>query len=293
MQDRANTSRPVVALAIGLAVVAGALIGSTANAQKKGTIVIKGSDTMVNLGAAWAEAYMKQNPSVSVSVTGGGSGTGIAAFLNGTCDIAQSSRPMSIREVDASKQRNVLPKRTPVALDGLAVVVHTSNPLDSLSKDQVAAIFTGRISDWSQVGGKAGRIVVLSRESNSGTHVFFRENVMGNLNYRPDALMMPSTKAIQQEVTNNPNAIGYGGEAYFKGRPNCKLLPIAPKKGAEPVAPTNANVISGKYPISRPLNFYTPGAPKGLVGDFVKFCLSEAGQRIVEQVGYVPLPAKK
>jgi phosphate transport system substrate-binding protein len=145
------------------------------------------------------------------------------------------------------------------------------------------------VSDWSQVGGNKGRIVVLSRENSSGTYVFFRDYVLRKQNYRPDALLMPSTKAIQQEITNNPNAIGYGGVAYFKGKRNVKVVPVAMKPGQAPIEPTDDNIRSKKYPIARPLYVYTRGTPTGTASDFIKFALSPDGQRIVARVGYVSL----
>jgi phosphate transport system substrate-binding protein len=278
-------------LAAAAVAVGGALLSSPVCAQK--SLNLKGSDTMVNLSQAWAEAFMKANPGTSISVTGGGSGTGIAAFLNGTCDMANSSRPMSQREIDQARTRNVFPKANVVALDGLAVIVHSSNPLQNLTTQQVAAIYTGQISDWSQVGGRPGRIVVLSRETSSGTYVFFREHVLGNRPYRADAQLMPSTRAIQQEISNNANAIGYGGEAYFKSKPNCKILPISAAKGKPAIYPSNENVTSMKYPISRELYVYSRGTPSGLAAKFIKFCRSAPGQEIVEQIGYVPLPGPR
>lgn len=274
-----------VALAAGLATLPVA-------AQRGGSIVIKGSDTMVNLSQAWAEAFMKKNPNASISVTGGGSGTGVAAFLNGTCDIANSSRPMSAREIDQAKQRNVLPKATTAALDGLAIAVHSSNSLDSIAMPDIAGIFSGKITDWAKVGASPGKIVALSRESNSGTHVYFKEHVLNNGQYGAPVLFMPSTKSIQQEISTNARAIGYGGEAYFKKKPNLKILPVAAKKGGTPVYPSNENVANKKYPISRGLYMYTAGSPRGLAGEFIKFTLSPEGQQIVQQIGYVPLPRR-
>jgi phosphate transport system substrate-binding protein len=273
--------------AAAVAVGAGALLGGPASAQK--SLTVKGSDTMVNLSQAWAEAFMKANPGTSISVTGGGSGTGIAAFLNGTTDLANASRPMSQSEIERARSRGVFPKANAVALDGLAVAVHSSNPVQNLTLQQVAGIYNGAISDWSQVGGRAGKIVVLSRESSSGTYGFFRELVLKNRPYRPDAQLMPSTRAIQQELSNNPNAIGYGGEAYFKNKPNVKILSISPGKGKPAIYPSNENVTTGKYPIARPLYVYSRGTPKGLAAQFISFCRSPQGQQIVEQIGYVRL----
>jgi phosphate transport system substrate-binding protein len=244
---------------------------------------------MINLSQAWAEAFMQKNPGARISITGGGSGTGIAALLNGTCDIANASRPMSPKEIEQAKQRNVLPKATTCALDGLAVAVNSANSIDSIDLGTLAGIFAGKIADWGRVGASPGRIVVLSRESNSGTHVYFKEHVLKNAQYGRQVLFMPSTKAIQQEISTNKMAIGYGGEAYFKNKPNVKILPVAAKKGGTPVYPSNENVASGKYPISRSLLMITPGKPRGLAARFISFCLSPEGQAVVARVGYVPL----
>jgi phosphate transport system substrate-binding protein len=268
-----------------------ALVGSQRDADaQKGTLVIKGSDTMVNLSQAWAEAYMKKNSGARISVTGGGTGTGIAAFLNGTCDIANASRPMSGSEVDRAKARGVIPKATACALDGLAIAVHSSNPIKDISIEELARIFAGGINDWSQIGeGKSGKMVVLSRESSSGTYVYFRDNVLGGKNYRSDALLMPSTKAIASEIAKNPNAIGYGGEAYFKGRQGVKIIPVSKKKGGEAIYPSDENVKARKYPIARELFMYTPGKPSGMAADFIKFSLSPEGQGVVKEVGYTAI----
>jgi phosphate transport system substrate-binding protein len=270
---------------------AGTLLAGPVSAQK--SLSVKGSDTMVNLAQAWAEAFMKANPGTSISVTGGGSGTGIAAFLNGTTDLANASRPMSQREIEQARTRGVFPKANAVALDGLAIAMHASNSVQSLTTQQLAGIYTGAINDWSQVGGRPGRIVVLSRESSSGTYAFLREHILGNRPYRPDAQLMPSTRAIQTEISNNPNAIGYGGEAYFKGKPNIKIVAISAGKGKPAISPTNANVTSGKYPISRSLFIYSRGTPSGLAAKFISFARSAQGQEIVKQIGYVPLSGSR
>jgi len=260
-----------------------------ADAQR-GSLVIKGSDTMVNLSQAWAEAYMKKNTAARISVTGGGTGTGIAAFLNGTCEIANASRPMSGSEIERAKARGVIPRATACALDGLAIAVHSSNPIKEISIEEIARIFAGGTNDWSQIGdGKSGKIVVLSRESSSGTYVYFRDNVLGGKNYRSDALLMPSTKAIASEIARNPNAIGYGGEAYFRGQRGVKIVPVSRKKGGEAVYPSDENVKARKYPIARELYMYTPGKPSGMAADFIKFTLSPEGQAVVKEVGYTAI----
>ena len=281
----------VVRWAAGGLIAAGlAAAGSLPNAyaQKK-TLVIKGSDTMVNLSQAWAEAFMKKNPGAQISVTGGGSGVGIAAFINGTCDIANASRPMSGSEIGRSKERGVLPRPTVCALDGLAIAVNSGNPLKELSIPELGKIFAGGTNDWSQVGGRGGKILVLSRESSSGTYVYFRDNILKGKNYRSDALLMPSTKAIASEVSKNPNAIGYGGEAYFRGRQGVRIVPISAKEGSNAVMPSDETVKNRTYPISRPLFMYTPGKPGGLAAQFIAFTLSPEGQKIVGEVGYTPI----
>jgi phosphate transport system substrate-binding protein len=244
---------------------------------------------MVNLSQAWAEGYMRTRPGVRVSVTGGGTGTGIAALINGTCDVANASREMKKGEWQALKNRGVKAVQIAVAKDGLAIAVHSSNPIKSLTLPQIADIYTGKITNWAQLGGKPGRIVVLSRESSSGTYAFMREHVMGNQPYTPNALLMPATRMIQEEISKNPNAIGYGGEAYFKGKPNVRMLPVAFASGQKPVFPTEANVVSGKYPISRPLLVYCKANAAAVVFDFIRYCKSAAGQALVRKIGYVPL----
>jgi phosphate transport system substrate-binding protein len=283
---KTTLTRPALA-AVVAGGVAAAACGSRALAAK--TLVIKGSDTMVNLSQAWAEAYMKKTPGAQISVTGGGSGVGIAAFLNGSAEIANASREMNQGEIDKAKQRGNIPVATTCAWDGLAIAVSSGNSLSKISIPELAKIFAGGADSWTDVGGKGGKIVVLSRESSSGTYVYFKEHVLGNKNYRADALLMPSTKAIATETARNPNAIGYGGQAYFKDKPGIKVLPVSRKPGGEAVMPTDENVKSKKYPIARPLYMYTPGKPSGMAAEFIRFCLSPEGQKIVDQVGYTPI----
>lgn len=280
-----NTQR-MVAAAAALMLAFGLSVGRVGAAA--GSLVLKGSDTMVILAQAWAEAFMKRHPQVSVSVTGGGSGTGIAALINGTTDLANCSRAMKSSEIAKCKERGFVPVAHTVALDGISIAVHASNPISSLSLDQLYGIYTGKINDWQQVGGKPGKILALSRESNSGTYVYFRDFVLRGQNYRPDALLMPSTKSIQQEISGNPNAIGYGGLAYFEGKPNVKVLPIA-EKGKAPVYPSDDNIRKKVYPIARPLYIYSKGKPTGFAAEFIRFCLSPEGQALVTKVGYVSL----
>ncbi len=259
----------------------------------KSSIQIKGSDTMVNLGQAWAEAFNKKNPVVNIAVTGGGSGTGIAALIAGTADIAECSRTMKEKEIDKAKQNGITPVEFTVALDGLAVVVHPDNPVSKLTIDELFDIFTGRITNWNQLGGKDLPIVILSREVNSGTHVYFKEHVLrkgnekGTEEFSPMALLMPSSQAIADEVSQNPNAIGYYGMGYISKQQ--KVVAVAKDRNSPYIEPTIENVKNGKYPISRPLLMYTKGEPKGAVKEFLDFALSSEGQEIVIKTDFVPV----
>ncbi len=263
------------------------------NASAKNSIQIKGSDTMVNLGQAWAEKYMEKNPGDFIAVTGGGSGTGFSNLISGTCDIAMSSRNIKEKEIALAKLKGINPNEIKVALDGLAVVVNPANPVSKLTLDQLAGIFTGKISDWKEVGGKDGKIVILSREVNSGTHVYFKEHVLrkndpnSKEEFVPSALMLSSSQAIADEVAQNSNAIGYYGMGYISSKQ--KPIMVAKDEKAEYEAPTIENVINGKYPISRPLFLYTNAEPQGLVKKFIDFCLSNEGQDIVLKTDFVPI----
>lgn len=260
--------------------------------KQDSAIQIKGSDTMVNLGQAWAEAFMQADPKVSVAVTGGGSGTGIASLLSNTCDIAELSRELKPEEIALAKQKGFEPKQIIVALDGLAVVVHPANPLSQLTLDQLAAIFSGSVSNWKEVGGSDLPIVVLSREVNSGTHVYFKEHVLrrgkeNQVEFAASALMLPSSQAIADEVAQNPGAIGYFGMGYISARE--KALAIAMDSASPYIQPTIENVVSQAYPISRPLIMVTHGKPSGLVARFIDFVLSPQGQKIVVKIDFVPI----
>jgi len=259
----------------------------------KNSIQMKGSDTMVNLCQSWAEKYMEKDPQAFIAVTGGGSGTGLSSLISGTCDIAASSRNIKDKEIALAKQKGINPYEIKVALDGLAVVVHPQNAVSKLTVDQLAGIFTGKISNWKEVGGKDQKIVILSREVNSGTHVYFKEHVLrkndpeGREEFAPQALLLSSSQAIADEVAGNPGAIGYYGMGYISDKQ--KAIAVAGKEGAEYVSPTIDNVLSGKYPISRPLFFYTNGEPQGLVKKFIDYDLSKEGQDIVIKTDFVPV----
>jgi len=257
---------------------------------------IKGSDTMVNLAQAWAEKYMEADPQNFISVTGGGSGTGLAALVSGTCDIAMSSREIKAKEIELAEKKNIHPFEIKAALDGLAVVVNPKNTVDKLTLAQLADIFTGKITNWKDVGGHDGKIVILSREVNSGTHVYFKEHVLrknnpnGTEEFATSSLMLSSSQAIADEVAGNVDAIGYYGMGYIS--PKQKAVSIAPDANSEYVAPTIENVISGHYPISRPLYLYTKGQPTGTVKKFIDFVLSQQGQKIVIETDFVPVAQK-
>ncbi|MCU0236580.1 MAG: phosphate ABC transporter substrate-binding protein [Acidobacteria bacterium] len=267
--------------------------GCSRQSQQANSLQIKGSDTMVNLGQAWAEAFMKKAPNVSVAVTGGGSGTGIASLLSRTCDIAELSRELKPEELAMAKKKGLDPQQITVALDGLAVVVHPANPLSQLTMEQLAAIFSGRVTNWKEIGGADLPIVVLSREVNSGTHVYFKEHVLrgedknSQAEFAANALMLPSSQAIADEVDQNPGAVGYYGMGYIS--PSEKALAIARDAASPYVQPTIENVVSQAYPISRPLLMVTRGQPEGLVADFLDFVLSPEGQKIVVKIDFVPV----
>jgi phosphate transport system substrate-binding protein len=266
---------------------------STSAASAKNSMQIKGSDTMVNLAQAWAEKYNELNPAEFVAVTGGGSGTGFSSLISGTCDIAMSSRNIKEKEIALAKQKGINPNEIKVALDGLTVVVNPKNPVSKLTIGQLAGIFTGRISNWKEVGGKDEKIVILSREINSGTHVYFKEHVLrkndpnSKEEFAPSALMLSSSQAIADEVAQNSNAIGYYGMGYISNKQ--KPIMVAKDEKSEYEASTIENVVNGKYPISRPLFLYTNDQPQGLVKKFVDFCLSEEGQDIVLKTDFVPI----
>jgi len=270
-----------------------ACLFSSAAAAAKNSVKVKGSDTMVNLAQSWAEKYMEVKPAVFLAVTGGGSGTGLSSLISGTCDIAMSSREIKEKEIALAGQKGIAPYEIKVALDGLAVVVNRQNPVNKLTLEQLARIFTGEISNWKELGGTDEKIVVLSREVNSGTHVYFKEHVLrrgnpqGKEEFAASALLLSSSQAIADEIAQNPGAIGYYGMGYISAKQ--KPVLVAGDAKSEYEAPTIENVISGKYPISRPLFFYLNGKPQGMIKDFVDYCLSKEGQDIVLKTDFVPV----
>ncbi len=277
-------------LAIVMLVVlclAGGCRQSGAGGAGANSLVIKGSDTMLPLVNNWAEAYMHGHPGTSVSVTGGGSGTGIAALLNKTTDIAAASRALAPEERRTAANRGVKPVETTVARDGITLVVNRANPVKALTLEQLRLIYTGKISNWQQVGGRDQPILLFSRESSSGTYVFFQEHVLKKADYAASARLLPATSAIIQAVASDPTAIGYVGLGYARASTQVKVLAVKASPSARAVAPSEATVKNGSYPIARPLYLYTNGPPAGIVHEFIAFALSPSGQQIVRQSGYI------
>lgn len=275
----------------------GSNVAQAAQANNGRTIQNKGSDTMVNLALAWAEAYRNVNPAVGIAVTGGGSGTGIAALINGTADIANASRKMTDNEIAEAKKNGIAPVEFTVAIDALAVIVNPANPVHQLTIGQLADIFTGRITNWKAVGGNDATIVLLSRETNSGTHVYFLENVVRKGDkknkdiFAPQTLLMPSSVGITSEVQRNPNAIGYDGLGYVDAQHE-QLIAIAANEQSTYVAPSVQSGADGTYPIARGLYMYTAGEPTGGTADYMNWIRGTEGQKIVSELGFVPLPKR-
>jgi phosphate transport system substrate-binding protein len=269
------------------ALVGGGLLSLFATPARAGTVTIKGSDTMVILGQRWAEEYMKKNPGTVLQVTGGGSGTGISALINGTTDICESSRAMKSAEKEKLRDRyNNTGVEIPVARDGLAVYVSASSPLAEISIPDLKGIFTGKITNWKQMGGPDANIIVYSRENSSGTYVFFKETVLGGADFTPRAQTMPGTAAVVNAVSKEKFGIGYGGAAYAKG---IKILKVKKDAASPAINPEKSTVLNGTYPLARPLFFYLRATATGEIKKFIDFALSGEGQAIVEKVGYYPV----
>ncbi len=279
----------IILLVIGLVFLGIGCTGTKNNESsstgESGSISVKGSDTVLPLAQAEAEEFMNENSGKSVTVTGGGSGVGIAALIDGEVNIATASREITDNETEAAKKNGINPVATTIAYDGITVVVNPANSVSSLTFNQLRGIYNGSISNWKEVGGADAPITVISRDSSSGTYADFKKDVLLGDEYRPDALAQPATGSVVSEVSQNTNAIGYIGFAYL-GK-NIKALSL--DKGNGSVAPTAENILSGKYPLSRALYFYTNGEPSGLTKEFTDFVTGENGQKIVSTVGYIPL----
>ena len=261
-----------------------------------GSFKIIGSNTVTPLSSVWAEDFMKANQKVSISVSGPGSGAGIAALIDSTTDICQSSRLITKKEIDLAKAKGVNIKEIQVASDALSVIVHPSNPVPELTTAQLSAIYTNKITNWKEVGGIDASIVVISRDTNSGTHVFFKEHVvqMAGLStadkafeYGSKVLFLPSTEEGVSQVAGNPKAIFYAGLGYINS--NVKTLAVKRTAADAAVKPSVATSLDGTYPISRPLLYYTNGEPTGAVKAYIDYCLSATGQEEVLKAGFVPL----
>jgi phosphate transport system substrate-binding protein len=271
------------------AFLAAGLLTTTIAGAHAGNIAVKGSDTMVILAQKWAEIYMGKASGVKVQVTGGGTGTGFAALQNQTTDLCNASRKIKAAEqLNCVKAFGKRPTEYKVAVDGLSVYVSADNPVKELSVPQVADIFTGKIKNWKQVGGADAPITIYSRENNSGTYEFFKENVLLGRDFAASAQTMPGTAAVLQAVAKDKNGIGYGGAAYGAG---AKHLAIKKDEGAPAVDPTEENVLSQKYPIWRYLFIYVnPALDKGDVAKYLSWIRSDDGQKVVKEVGYFALP---
>jgi phosphate transport system substrate-binding protein len=266
--------------------------GSTSHTTKSETIENKGSDTIVNLALAWAETYQTIHPEVRISVTGGGSGTGIAALINGTVDIANASRQIKPEEIEAARANGSDPVEFVIARDAIAVIVNPENPIDQLTIQQISDIYSGKINNWLEIGGEDRPIVRLSRETNSGTHVYFLEQVlrMGDKEnktlFSTDTLLMPSSEGIGAEIRQNPNAIGYDGLGYVTE--HMKVIAVRENPEGGFILPSAETVNNGQYPIARDLYMYTNGEPTGIIKTYLEWILSPEAQTIVTELGFVP-----
>ncbi|MDX2177273.1 MAG: PstS family phosphate ABC transporter substrate-binding protein [Candidatus Sumerlaeia bacterium] len=264
---------------------------------EKKTLVITGSDTMNLMSTALAEAFKAHHPEVSVTVTGGGSGRGIADLMSGLNDVAQASRPMTDGEKEKARANGLDPQEFVVGLDALAVIVNESSPVKELTKAQIAAIFTGAVDNWSAFGGPDRKITVFARESNSGTYHFFKEHVLQNKDFAQGTSYLAATAAIGDAVAKNEGAVGFGGIGYFAHTEGIRILAVSPKKGEPAVSPIDEatrhpryeTIQSGEYPVSRPLHYYTSRQPAGVAKAFLDFVASEEGQEVIKKSEYIPL----
>ncbi len=263
---------------------------SVTNARAQQMLQVKGSDTLINLVQMLSENYMEKNPGKYIAVTGGGSGTGIAALINGKCDIANASRLMKDKEIAQAEAGGIDPKRIVVAIDGLSVITNLKNPINRLTVDEVGKIFRGEVANWKELGGNDVPITLYGRQSNSGTYEFLKDVVLRG-DYSPNMRRMNGNAQIVEAVKQDISGIGYVGVGYIKEDKGLTVVNIASRAGGEYSSPLNtADVKTGKYPITRPLNQYINGTPKGDVLDFILFELGSEGQAIVEEEGFFTLP---
>ena len=266
---------------------------SGAGGEAGAVIENKGSDTIVNLALAWAESYQKVNPNIRISVTGGGSGTGIAALINGTVDIANASRRIKDQEKENAEVNGISPVEFVIARDAIAVIINHENPVNELTLEQISDIYSGKINNWGEVGGDDRPIVRLSRETNSGTHVYFLEQVLRlgdkeqDTLFSTDTLLLPSSEGITTEVRQNPNAIGYDGLGYVTEE--VKMIAIARDEGSDYVLPSAETVNTKAYPIARDLYMYSAGQPTVEIEQYLQWIMGPDAQMIVEELGFVPI----
>jgi len=274
----------------GRLIVLAATLGAVASAFA-GNITVKGSDTLVVLAQKWAEVYMQSHADAKIQVTGGGSGVGLAALQNNATELANSSRKIKPKEIEACiKTFGRRPTEYKVALDGLSIYVHDSNKIEALSIEELEGIFTGAIKNWKEVGGPDLPIVVYSRENSSGTYEFFKEHVLQGKDFAANAQTLQGTAQVLQAVSGEPKSIGYGGAAYGAG---AKHIKVSKKKGGEAIEPTEETVLGGTYPIWRYLYVYlNPALDKGEIAAYLNWIRSDEGQKLVKEVGYYPLPAQ-
>ncbi|MFH1878221.1 MAG: PstS family phosphate ABC transporter substrate-binding protein [Candidatus Omnitrophota bacterium] len=271
-------------------VLSAVLFFSSSAYAREGVVQIKGSDTLINLVQRLSEVYMRKKSGSAIAVTGGGSGTGIAALINGKCDIANASRDIKGKEIEQAVANGVDPKRIVVAIDGLSVIVNNSNPLKQLTMGEIGQIFRGEITNWKELGGNDEPVTLYGRQSNSGTFVLFMELVL-KADYSPKMRRMNGNSQIVEAVKSDKTGIGYVGVGYVKNEPDVTVLKVAQERGGVYASPLNVeDVKTGKYPIARPLNQYVNGSPEGAIRDFIAFELSPEGQAIVEEDGFFTVP---
>jgi len=269
-----------ILLALAAVLMLGSMVVSGSN------ITIKGSDTLVRLGQRWAEEYMKNNKDVVVQVAGGGSGTGIAALLNGTTDICEASRDMKPKEYKLAEKAGIKPYRVSVALDGIALFLNEANPVNDLTIAQLKGIYTGAITNWKEVGGEDAEIILYGRENNSGTYAFFKEHVLEGEDYAARTQTLPGTAAVVHAVSRDKYGIGYGGLAWAT---DVKFAAVKIDDNSTAVLPSAETVSNGTYPISRQLYWFFNGKPTGQLAKLVNWTLSDEGQKLAASIDYVPL----
>lgn len=265
--------------------ILGTMLSNASFAAK--VVQLKGSDTILNISQSIAESYMQKNPKSRIAVTGGGSGVGISALINGTTDIGMASRNIKEKELKLAESKGVKIKEIVLGHDGITIILNKNNKINNLTHEQLAKVFRGEIANWKELGGEDAKIVVLSRDTSSGTHEFFKEHIIRENNSKPSAeygkntLYMPSNEAIKQEVKSNINAIGYIGMGYYDD--SVKDITV------DSIEPSVANVMDKKYPIAREVYWYINDNGNADVNSLVEFSLSKEGQDIVKSEGFVPV----